>query len=505
MKDNAAGENTRLLLSTAFISGMSIMALEMSASRLLAPFFGTSLFVWTNIIGITMISLSIGYYFGGKIADGKPDSKPLFKVLLATSVFTVLIPFIAPAVMRVSQSAVKTGSTGVFYGSMLGTILLFAPPLTALGGVSPYVIRLTISEAASSGSVAGKVFAVSTVGSILGTFLPVLILIPVLGTKQTILIFGVCLIVLSLIGLGKQRLSVFALLLLFTTSIVGSAGSGEGVIFEKESVHNYIQVVENGGVRYLKLNEGYAYHSIYNPDSVTVGGVWDYFNILPLLKPDSDDALIIGLAAGTVARQYRFFYPDLAVDGVELDSEIISAGVEYFDMTGANLNIFHMDGRNFLKTADKKYDLVIVDAYKQPYIPFHLTTLEFFYEVKTNLHIEGLVAINVATTGSGSKVQRMLENTLASVFENVYTLDVPNTLNSIVIASDSGLSFELSPVNPDLAEITSMVSGRIRKVEFDSAVLVLTDDRAPVEMYTDLMIFDYIRSEDTRKFTEQFE
>ncbi|MFV2040806.1 MAG: fused MFS/spermidine synthase, partial [Candidatus Hydrothermarchaeales archaeon] len=374
MNGSMTNENNRLLVVTAFVSGMSIMALEMSASRLLAPYFGTSLFVWTNIIGITMISLSIGYYYGGKIADMKTDSKPMFRMLLGTGSFAVLIPFIAPLVMSVSQGAVSSGSAGVFYGSMIGTILLFAPPLTVLGGVSPYVIRLFASETGSYGTVAGRVFAVSTVGSILGTFLPVLLLIPVLGTKQTILIFGVALIVLGLIGLGKQGLSLVALLLLFTTFLVGSARPGEGVIFEKESVHNYIQVVERGGVRYLKLNEGYAYHSIYNPDSVTVGGVWDYFNILPLLKQDAEDALIIGLAGGTVAREYRFFFPDLAVDGVELDSEIIRVGNTYFDMAGANLKTYNMDGRSFLKSTDKEYDIVIVDAYKQPYIPFHLTT-----------------------------------------------------------------------------------------------------------------------------------
>ena len=505
MEGNRVPENNLLLVVTAFISGMSIMALEMSASRLLAPYFGTSLFVWTNIIGITMISLSIGYYYGGRIADGKTDSKPMFRVLLGTGSFAVLIPFFAPIVMSVSQGAVSSGSAGVFYGSMLGTILLFAPPITALGGVSPYVIRLSTSGDGSYGTVAGRVFAVSTVGSILGTFLPVLLLIPIVGTKQTILIFGVALIVLGLIGLGKQGLSLVALLLLFTTFLVGSARPGEGVIFEKESVHNYIQVVEHSGVRYLKLNEGYAYHSIYNPGSVTVNGVWDYFNILPLLNRDAKDALIIGLAGGTVAREYRFFYPDLAVDGVELDSEIIKAGNTFFDMAGANLKTYNMDGRSFLKTTDKRYDIVIIDAYKQPYIPFHLTTQEFFTEVRSKLRDGGIVAINVATTGSDSKVQLMLENTLASVYENVYTLDVPNTLNSIIIASDKELFFEFSPENPVLESIASRTRGRVKKVEFDPAVLVLTDDRAPVEMYTDMMILDYIRSQDTRGFTEQFE
>jgi MFS family permease len=279
-----ANLNQRFLLITAFTSGMSIMAFEMSASRLLAPYFGTSLFVWTNIIGITMISLSLGYYYGGKIADSRPEPSLLFKGLFLTGLFSAAIPFIAPTVMRISVKAIKTGNAGIFYGSLVGTIILFAPALTTLGGVVPFTIRLFGEDKTKSGSTAGKVFAISTVGSIIGTFLPVLLLIPFIGTKKTILIFASFLLLLGVIGLRKNRWSGLAVLILFLTLFVGSAKPAEGLLFETESVHNYIQVVEKGGIRYLKLNEGYAYHSIYNPDSVVVNGVWDYFNLPPLLN-----------------------------------------------------------------------------------------------------------------------------------------------------------------------------------------------------------------------------
>jgi spermidine synthase len=493
------------LLATAFISGMTIMALEMSASRLIAPYFGTSLFVWTNIIGVTMISLSIGYYYGGKIADRRTEKSLLYRVLAATGAFIVIIPFIAPPVMNLSLKAIRTGSAGIFYGSLIGTVLLFAPPITALAGVVPFVIRLTAGDKANSGYTAGRVFSVSTVGSIIGTFLPVLLLIPVIGTKKTILFFGVALLFLGLMGLGKKKKAGLAVLILALAFFIGTAKPGEGVIFEKESIHNYIQVIERDGVRYLKLNEGYAYHSIYNENSVTVGGIWDYFTVLPLLNPDAEDALIIGLAGGTVAREYRHFFPHIKIDGVEIDGDIIQAGGEYFDMAGSNLRAYHMDGRSYLSSAEKSYDIIIVDAYKQPYIPFHLTTLEFFLEIGDHLKDNGVVAINVASLSDDATVLRMLENTMASVFKNTYVMSPPGSLNYLVFASQEELSFDLKSDDPALAEIAAQAKNRFDAVEFNPAILVLTDDRAPVEMYTDMMIFKYVLTSDTREYTQLFE
>jgi predicted membrane-bound spermidine synthase len=498
------GDRTFLLI-TAFTSGMTIMALEMSASRLLAPYFGTSLFVWTNIIGITMISLSLGYYYGGKLVDKRPNPDLLFTVLLGTGIFSILIPFIAPVVMELSTVAIKKGNAGIFYGSLIGTVLLFAPPITALAGVAPFIVRLLGGNEKTLGFTAGRIFAYSTVGSIIGTFLPVLLMIPLLGTKKTILIFGVLLIFLGIFGLGRKKQSGLVVLLLFSALFIGPARSADGVIHEKESVHNYIQVVEREGIRYLKLNEGYAYHSIYNPNSVKVNGVWDYFNILPLLNKDAESALIIGLAAGTVAREYRHFFPHIMIDGVEIDGEIIEAGNQYFDMKGANLESHHMDGRSFLSSTRKKYDVIVIDAYKQPYIPFHLTTYEFFTEIKEHLKEGGAIGINVASLTSDSKILLMLGNTMANVYKNVYVINPHGSLNHIIIASDADVSFDLRTSNPELMKIVSEVKEVYRQVAPAEDLIVLTDDRAPVEMYTDMMIFGYILSQDTREYTQLFE
>jgi predicted membrane-bound spermidine synthase len=499
-------KDPKFLLLTTFISGMSIMSLEMSASRLIAPYFGTSLFVWTNIIGVTMISLSLGYYYGGKIVDKRPFPDLLFGVILATGVFSVLIPFIAPRVMELSVRAINTGNAGIFYGSLLGTVLLFMPPITALAAVAPFIIRLTTKDSTTYGFTAGRIFAFSTVGSIIGTFLPVLLFIPLIGTKNTILIFGFILTFLGLFGLGKKRIAGFAVLILLLALFTGSARNVEGAILERESVHNYIQVLEKDGVLYLKLNEGYAYHSIYNPESIIVNGVWDYFNLLPLINPGATNALIIGLAGGTVAREYRYFFPYIMIDGVEIDGDILQLAEEHFDMKGENLKVHHMDGRSYLSTTQKKYDIIIIDAYKQPYIPFHLTTLEFFTLIRNHLNKDGIVAINVASLGSDENVLRMIENTMARTFKKVYVFNPPGTLNHIVFASQKELSFEVNPGHPILKKIADQAKEGSRPVFFDEKILILTDDRAPVEMYTDLMIFNYLLKDgDTREYTQLFE
>jgi len=496
---------SKLLLLIAFVSGMSIMALEMCASRLLAPYFGTSIFVWANIIGVTMISLSLGYYYGGRLADRRPAASVLFSGLAATGAFAALIPFAAPPVMALSVRAVHSDSASLFYASLFATVLLFTPPLTALGGVAPFIIRLFEPESRSSGSISGRVFAISTVGSITGTFLPVLVMIPLLGTRATLLFFGSLLLFLGLMGLGRKRLAALAILLLIPGFIAATPRPGGEVLYEAESVHNHIQVVEKSNVLYLKLNEGYAYHSIYNPGSITVGGVWDYFNILPLLNERAEQALLIGLAGGTVAREYRYFFPEIKVDGVEIDGKVIEAGLRFFDMAGSNLAVYHMDGRAFLRTTGKSYDIVMVDAYKQPYIPFHLTTREFFQEVKEHLREQGVVAINVASLSPSSRLVRALENTLAAVFENVYVLHPPGTLNYLLIASDTSLELNMLPRSQELREIASTAQEGMRRVERSPDLPVLTDDRAPVEMYTDLMIFKYLRREGSRGYVQLFE
>lgn len=481
----------RYLLFVVFISGMSSLGIEITASRLMAPFFGTSLFIWTNIIGVVLISLSLGYYIGGRIADKKPNEKTFYTIIFLSGLIVATIPFTSGPIQNLSLIAINDVSISLFYSSLLATLILFAIPTILLGMVSPFAIRLSTKNIENAGIVSGKIFALSTVGSILGVFLPTLLTIPTIGTKRTIIVFGFLLAISAALGLGRKKFVVISLLVLFFLFATSSIKLTKGVIYEEESLYNYIQVEEINGVRYLKLNEGHAIHSIYDPNSTKVGSYFEMMNIFPLLKTDSKNVLNIGLAAGTFSKQYNKYFPDIEFDGVEIDDKIIEVGQRFFDMNDPNLNVYNMDGRVFLKTTDKEYDIILIDAYKQPYIPFHLTTKEFFYEVKNNMKEDGIVAINVGSTKEDSDLLLLLENTLGSVFQNVYIIKVNNSFNFILFASDKEYDFDIS-TKGDLESVVEYAKNNYKKIEFNKNIGILTDDMAPIELLTDKMIFEYI-------------
>jgi len=510
------------ILMVAFFSGMSTMSLEIAASRLLAPYFGTSIFVWTNIIGIVLISLSIGYYYGGRLADEKATKELLSKILFLAGIFFASIIFIAPVIMKLSISAISSESFAIFYASLLGSAVLLVPPTLLLASVVPISLKLYYAEVRAEnqteiGRASGIIFAVSTVGSIIGTFLPALFLIPFLGTKGTIALFSFILVFISLFGLSKKFVfGAFFLFLVFSAFYSGEIkAKDENLVFAGESAHNYIRIGERNGIRYLELNEGYAYHSIYNPNSVFVNGVWDYFAVFPLVRKDAENAAILGLAGGTIAGQYERLFPYIGIDGVEIDGKIIEASEKFMRMRYANLKVHVNDARVFLEQNDTKYDIIIADAYKQPYIPFHMATKEFFDLTRSRLKEGGILAINVAATNENAKIARIIKNTIKSVYKNVYIFHPEGTLNYIIFASDEEIfpSDINMPVDLNLFqreherlnEIVSEFRNNVREVEFDSSLGIFTDDKAPVELYTELMIFEYIKEGRAGEYAGLFE
>src|SRR5437868_12811612 len=194
-----------ILILLVIVAGACSLAVELSASRLLAPYFGTSLFVWANLIGLILLYLTLGYYLGGRLADRFPRPGVLYTLTTLAAFLISLIPFLSKPILGWSQSSFASYSVGVFYGSMIAVILLFAAPMILLGCVSPFAIRLRIEQLGKSGRTAGQLYAISTAGSILGTFLPVLWLIPTIGTYRTFFVFAVSLLLVSIIGLTVTR------------------------------------------------------------------------------------------------------------------------------------------------------------------------------------------------------------------------------------------------------------------------------------------------------------
>lgn len=529
-----AGRNIQgwLLILLVFVAGACSLAIELSASRLLAPYFGTSLFVWSNLIGLILLYLTLGYYLGGRLADRFPRPGVLYALTIVAAFLVSLIPFLSKPILHWSQSAFASYSIGVFYGSLVAVILLFAIPMILLGCVSPFAIRLRIEQVGKSGRTAGQLYAISTAGSILGTFLPVLWLIPTIGTYHTFFTFAVALLLVSVIAMlstrsgpggsasNKQRFNknILTILLLIPMALsiftiegpikpaFGSNGGGT-LISERESVYNYIQVVQVGDETQLILNEGVGIHSIYNPHAVLTRGPWDYFIIAPYFNnpPFPSDQVrrvaIIGLGAGTAVRAFTSAYGSIPIEGVEIDGTIVDLARQYFHMNEPNLHVIIQDGRYFLTTTGQKYDVIGIDAYQQPYVPFQLTTQEFFQEVRNHLTPTGVTVITAVRTGRDFRLVEALAQTMHSVFPNVYIIDSQRFTNSLVIGTNAHTSlanFQVNTnrlANPLLGQVaaSSIAYGNIR--EEHSSTVYFTDDRAPVEQLINQIIFSAVQDQ----------
>ena len=239
------------IYTIAFFTGVAVMGIELSASRLIAPYFGTSLYVWTNVIAVILAALSLGYYLGGRWSERSPQLFTLLKVLIVAGVLLAIIPFIVrpvASVLAFDFTLFSSASLMIVLGSFLLTIVLFFLPIMLLGMTSPFLIKLVSLERKDLGNVAGRIFAVSTVGSIIGTFLPALIFIPLVGTKFTILIFAAVIILMGVVGLAPSRLFIVVpfLAVLFGT-LDTSLKSSVGLIAEAESPYQYMEDIEPGG------------------------------------------------------------------------------------------------------------------------------------------------------------------------------------------------------------------------------------------------------------------
>ena len=505
----------RLVRLIVFCGGISSIGIEITASRLVAPFFGDSTIIWANIIGLTLAFLSLGYWLGGHVADRWPLPHLLLTIVGIAAAFAGIIPTLSHPILNASLRAFQDLSIGAFYGSLLGTLVLICVPITLLGFISPFAMRLLVDDVARAGNTSGNLYALSTVGSIAGSFLPVLLLIPSLGTARTFVALALILIVpvlVALIVLRRPReggVVASAALVMLVIAVVNGSGPVRAAefgttVFETESSYNYIQVVQQGDTTSLILNDGHAVHSVYNPNDVLTGGPWDYFAVAPLINPGAGigsvhNALLIGLAGGTVAHQLTAAYGPIPIDGVEIDPEIVDVGERYFHMSevAPGLHVHVADGRYYLRTTSQRYDLIGVDAYHQPYIPFQMTTREFFGEIASHLTPTGVAAMNVGRTATDYRLVNAIASTMHTVFPYVYAIGTARYDNTIVIGSMTPGGADAFRANAQrlafgtpLASTATeaLASGNVRAIDPHS--LVFTDDRAPVERVIDLIILN---------------
>ena len=510
----------RYLYTIAFFSGMTTLAIELSASRLLGNVFGNSNLVWANVIGLMLLYLTVGYFVGGRLADRMPRAAVMLQIILWAAFLSALIPLIARPIITRAADAVFGAEAALALGSFLAILILFSVPVTLLGTVSPFVIRLAVTEVATSGKIAGQVYAISTLGSLFGTFLPVLITIPQIGTARTFLLFSGLLFVIAFIALlhvDRRRAFMYlpmpVLIALLALAVLDGPlrqpAAGARLRYDGESAYNYIQVQEDqAGYRYLYLNEGQGIHSQWHESEVFFGGTWDYFlaapyfNEPPFHADDVASLLLIGLAAGTIPRQHIEIYGDIPMLGIELDPEIVAVGAEFFDMNEdamPSLSTQVGDGRYLLNRLEGQFSVIGIDAYRPPYIPWHLTTVEFFKEVKARLTEDGVVAINVGRTDTDRRLVDALSSTLLQVYPSVYALDVPQSFNTILAATRR--STKAANLKANLAHRLDSVDGRLygileeaaaALVPLEGSEIIFTDDLAPVERLVDSIVLDFL-------------
>jgi spermidine synthase len=471
------------------------MATEMCASRLLAPYYGSSTVVWANIIGLVLGALSLGYWLGGRLADRHPSPVLLGRLVLAGAALVALIPFVAQPLLELSVRGIDTVSVGAVVGSFAASLALFAPPVVLLGMVTPFAIRLGVSDIAGAGAFAGRVFALSTLGSLIGTFVPALVTIPLIGTQRTLIGAAAIIAAAAVPVLGRRwglvALAIAALLLVPP----GLVKATPGLLHEEESAYQYIQVVRRGEERRLYLNEGHAIHSVWRADTVLTGGEWDMFLCAPpLLGRPARAVAILGNAGGTTGRAFGVYYPEARIDGVEIDGAVSDAGRAWFGLgDNPRLTVHTADARPFLLASDARYDLILIDAYRQPYVPFYLATREFFALAREHLADDGVIALNVSTVPGDTRLADAVAGTLAHEFPQVVTWQALR-FNRFVVGlakpqSAGSLQARLLDAPVDLLPATRLFAADLDPAR--PSARPWTDDRAPVEWITDRMIAAY--------------
>jgi spermidine synthase len=505
----------RYLFLTVFSGGMATLAIEFTASRMLQTVYGTSNIVWANVIGLVLFFLTVGYFIGGRLADRYPYPHVFYWIVSLAGFSSVFFLLLTSVILRTAAAALAAVNIGAVISSLVAVTLALAVPITLLGCISPFAIRLGVRDINEAGRISGLVYAVSTWGSLLGTYLPVLIVIPTAGTRLTALIFGGFLLLVGLVGLVSVRrqaaIPAVALpLLLLLPALAWTSGAIKtypGQIFEAESAYNYIQVVRLEECNYLLLNEGQAYHSFYCDDGyVPYVSVWTMMMAAPYFNaPEAfsvERMLVVGLAAGTVPKQFTQVFGPIPIDGIEIDPAIVQAGRDYFAMNEPNVNAIVGDGRYELNRLDGGYDIVTIDAYKVPYIPWHMTNREYFREVRAQMTENGVMAINVGYVPGDRRLIDAISATLLTVFPSVHAIDVPGALNTILVATaqpttTGNLRRNMGRLEPDAHFLlrATLEAAAANLAPVSAGPILFTDQRAPVETIIDSLVIRYLLRE----------
>ena len=484
-----------------FVVGSASLGTEIAVARLIAPFYGASNLVWANTIAVVLVALSVGYWVGGRLADRWQTMGSLAALITVAAVLLGAVPFAAEPFLRLSGRAFSSLSIGIFAGSLASLLVLVALPLLLVGAVTPWALRLKLADLRDAGRTAGRLSAIGTAGALVGTFAASLVLVPYAGTRETFLIFALSLGLVAVPALPRRAaiVSVALIVALFLPQgLIKPAAAGERVLYETETRYQYAQVVQTGdGTRYLELNEGQAEHSVYRPGTVLTGGYWDSLLTLPFaaLGHAPRSMAVLGNAAGTVDRAYAHYFPATTIDAVEIDPALTQIGTRWFGLQRRpQLHLVTADARPFLRTTTRRYDTIVVDAYRQPYIPFYLTTSEFFALVRQHLEPGGVVIVNVGQPAGQHALEKVMAASMRTAFPTVRRDPVTDS-NTMLLGragplTAGGLTNPAIPADLQAQSATEAAS-------FEAPLVggqVYTDDKAPIEQLIDRSLFNYATS-----------
>ena len=478
-----------------FVCGAVVMVFELVGSRVLGPYFGTSIFVWTSLIGIILGSLSLGYYIGGKVADRKPSLGQLSMIIFLSAVSIGLTILVKAPLLEILDQGISTIKTG----SVAASLILFLPTSVLLGMVSPYAAKLKIKDLVSSGSRVGNLYALSTAGSIAGTFLSGFYLIPHFGTNRLLLILSMILLAVSLLLSPKQLIKTkMAALLILLLGLLGVNGlelaaMKDGFV-DVDTAYNRIWISDqhdrglNKKVRSLAINRAVSSAMLLDSDEL-VYEYTKYYRLARHFNPTLQKALMIGGAGYSYPKDFLKKYADATLDVVEIDPAVTELAKRYFNLKAdPRLAIFHEDGRVFLNRATKKYDAILGDAFtSQLSLPYQLTTREAVQKKYDALNEDGVVIVNIISSIEGEKGQflRAEYKTFKSVFPQVYLFPVASPDNGsvlqniILIALKSTKEPTFESDDPEL----NGYLGHLWTQRIDDDMPILTDDFAPVDHY----------------------
>ncbi len=490
--------NKLFLYLVVFVGGAAVLALEILGTRILGPFYGVSIFLWSALITVTLAALSVGYMFGGRMADKSPAYSRLCTLMLIAGIWIVLIPWIKNPFLTLTEPL------GLRFALLTAATILFFPPLMLLGMISPYAIKLKTADLGQVGRTAGNLYAISTLASVLSALLIGFILIPNIGVTLLTILVGLMVMLTAVLGFllnKKSAASVSAIIIFVITSIfigwkapVEYPDPSTGLLAIEQSPYGEIRVLNRENERYLLIDGGI--HTM--ADTATWNSYTHYCGVMDLPKyffVQPGKMLLLGLGGGSLIKQYH--QDGWKVDAVEIDPVVVSMAYRYFGLDKSEGNVIEMDARQYLLTTDNKYDVILLDAFGSSSIPFHLVTEEVFGLIKNHLADNGIVAVNVESIGWHDKIVSTLAVTLKQRFMNIVALPIeepPNQFGNIVIlASDRKLEpWRELERNEDFNPDWRYGPGYQKVHAWDNRFVpdmknakILTDDLNPIDVYSE--------------------